>query len=410
MRIAIFAHNHPDLIAGGAERAAYSLFTYLKTIDGIDPIFVARCKADQVGHDGAFGAFRGRKDEIIWSPPVMDLQRLCSGDAIWFSRQLTELCALIKPDLIHVQHYVHFGVDLFTVASKQLGIPTVLTLHEYLPICHNQGQMYKTSKKLCHQASPAECADCFPETTAGKFFLRETFIKDSLAHVSHFVSPSHFLIDRYKNWGMDSSKFSMIENIVPQSPTSHDRPEREDGKHLKLGFFGQVNPFKGLHILLDALLSLKDKELKKISVTIFGANLDIQEDRFKKLIKSRLKKLHGIVNIAGSYRNEDVIDLMNAMDWAVIPSIWWENSPLVIQEAAIARTPILGSNIGGMKEKIIPGVTGEHFMAGSALDLASKIRAILKGELKVTPPALDIQRENISRANANVEIYKRILS
>ena len=54
----------------------------------------------------------------------------------------------------------------------------------------------------------------------------------------------------------------------------------------------------------------------------------------------------------------------------VVPSIWWENSPLVIQEAFHYGRPVICSDIGGMAEKVEHGVNGLHFRAGDAADLA----------------------------------------
>jgi glycosyltransferase involved in cell wall biosynthesis len=53
-----------------------------------------------------------------------------------------------------------------------------------------------------------------------------------------------------------------------------------------------------------------------------------------------------------------------------VPSVWWENSPVVIQEARRAGTPLIVSDIGGMAEKTEPGVDGLHFRRGSPVDLA----------------------------------------
>ena len=61
---------------------------------------------------------------------------------------------------------------------------------------------------------------------------------------------------------------------------------------------------------------------------------------------------------------------MGACDFVVVPSIWWENSPIVIQEALAVGRPVICSNIGGMAEKVSPGVAGLHFQVGDAADLA----------------------------------------
>ena len=79
--------------------------------------------------------------------------------------------------------------------------------------------MVKTSRNtLCRSASPAECAGCFPQYSPGMIFQREMFLKDHLLLADAFVSPSHFLIDRYGAWGLPRERFTMIENgLAPQS-------------------------------------------------------------------------------------------------------------------------------------------------------------------------------------------------
>ena len=55
-------------------------------------------------------------------------------------------------------------------------------------------------------------------------------------------------------------------------------------------------------------------------------------------------------------------------DWVVMPSVWWENAPLVIAEAHAHGRPVICSNIGGMAESVRHGVDGLHFPAGDAAD------------------------------------------
>ena len=66
---------------------------------------------------------------------------------------------------------------------------------------------------------------------------------------------------------------------------------------------------------------------------------------------------------------------MATVDWIVMPSIWWENSPVVIQEASCIGRPPIVSDIGGMAEKVRDGVDGLHFRAGSPEDLADRLTA-----------------------------------
>jgi glycosyltransferase involved in cell wall biosynthesis len=57
----------------------------------------------------------------------------------------------------------------------------------------------------------------------------------------------------------------------------------------------------------------------------------------------------------------------------LIPSNWWENSPVVIQEAYAAGRPLVCTGIGGMAEKVKNGVSGLHFRLGDHADLISTL-------------------------------------
>ena len=93
------------------------------------------------------------------------------------------------------------------------------------------------------------------------------------------------------------------------------------------------------------------------------------------------------VSLIGSYRREDVLDLMSACDWIVVPSIWWENSPVVMQEARIAGRPLICANIGGMAEKI-DSRTDLLFPARSPGALADLITKIIRQHIKPSPQLL----------------------
>jgi glycosyltransferase involved in cell wall biosynthesis len=65
---------------------------------------------------------------------------------------------------------------------------------------------------------------------------------------------------------------------------------------------------------------------------------------------------------------------MSAVDWIVVPSIWWENAPLVIQEAFLHRRPVIVSNIGGMAEAVRDGTDGLHVRPDDPVSLANAMR------------------------------------
>jgi glycosyltransferase involved in cell wall biosynthesis len=81
------------------------------------------------------------------------------------------------------------------------------------------------------------------------------------------------------------------------------------------------------------------------------------------------------------------------VDWVVVPSIWWENAPLVIQEAHLHRRPVITSSIGGMAELVQDGVNGLHARPDDPLDLARVMRRAVEERglwdrlvLQIKPP------------------------
>jgi len=77
---------------------------------------------------------------------------------------------------------------------------------------------------------------------------------------------------------------------------------------------------------------------------------------------------------AGQLPGQHQVDaLMQSVDLVCVPSIWWENSPVVIQEALRNRVPIVCSNIRGMAGKVRDGMDGVHFVAANAHSLAQTV-------------------------------------
>jgi glycosyltransferase involved in cell wall biosynthesis len=88
-------------------------------------------------------------------------------------------------------------------------------------------------------------------------------------------------------------------------------------------------------------------------------------------IADLLEAAQANVTMVGSYQPSQLPWLMREIDWVVVASRWWENSPLVIQEAFMQRRPVICSGIGGMAEKVANEVNGLHFAVGDADNLAA---------------------------------------
>jgi len=381
-RLLQICHNHPAVRPGGAEVYAHELHRHLRRDEEWEPTFLARSgppqSPDGAPHEGTrLSPMEGTDDEYLLYPEDYDFDWLFGTmrrSKALYTEDLRRFLLALRPDVVHFQHTLFIGYDALRETRRTLpGVPIVYTLHEFLPICHNKGQMVRTmDRSLCSEASPRRCGECFPDISPDEFLLRKRFIRAQLDLVDLFVAPSATLLERYVEWGIPRERL-LLEDYGRLALPAADDPPRP-APHDTLGIFGQLNPYKGIDVLLRAIRALGDQAPQ---LRVHGANLDLQEHSFRDEISSLLEGAGDKVSVLGSYPPERAGELMAEVDWVVVPSIWWENSPLVIQEAFARRRPVICSDIGGMAEKVTDGVNGLLFRAGDADSLAKTIRHAL---------------------------------
>jgi glycosyltransferase involved in cell wall biosynthesis len=202
------------------------------------------------------------------------------------------------------------------------------------------------------------------------FFLRKLYIQRFLGLVDQFVAPSTFLANRFIDWGIPAEKMTVLENLLPDDEKPVAPPV---GESLRLGFFGQISALKGIDVVFDAAASLAKDD---VSFEIYG-DYRGQPPDFQAAFLARLETAGPNIHFHGPYDRQRVDRLMQSVHAILVPSIWWENSPVVIQEALRNRRPVICSDIGGMAEKVRDGVDGWHFAAGSAVALAGLVRGLV---------------------------------
>jgi glycosyltransferase involved in cell wall biosynthesis len=399
-RVLQICHNHPKVRAGGAEVYAHELHRGLRRRDGWEPTFLARSGKPQSRtgqpHAGTrLGAVEGTDDEYLLYPEGLDFDWFLGTvrhDKSLYTEDLRRFLLAVRPDVVHFQHTLFVGYDALRETRRTLpDTPIVYTLHEFLPICHNKGQMVRTMDgSLCGEASPRRCGECFPDISRDAFFLRKRFVQAQLDLVDLFIAPSATLLERFVEWGIPRERILLEDYGRLESAGAGDVPR--SAPHDTLGFFGQLNPYKGIDVLLRAMQALGGESPR---LRIHGTNLDLQEHSFRDDVTALLERMPGTVSTLGAYPPDRVGEMMGEVDWVVVPSTWWENSPLVIQEAFAQRRPVICSDVGGMAEKVTDGVNGLHFRVGDSDSLARAIRRAVE-----TPGLWQRLREGIPPANA----------
>ena len=376
-RVLFVLHNHPAVQPGGTEAYALNLYEALRGSPEWEPMLLARVGPDAAAELGlrtgqAVGTVAGDPNQILVrvAEDEYDKFLMTARDKRVYTERLAEVLRSRRPDVIHVQHTLFLGTELFGLARRLLpAAPIVHTLHEYLPICNHYGQLVRTfGGELCRMESPRRCHQCYPEIPPQAFFLRKRLIQSQFAEADMFIAPSRFLLDRYVEWGIARERILLEDHGFPpaQPVPAPDRNPRN-----RFAFFGVMTPFKGVDVLLRAMERLGPSFDGHLWV--HGSHYSEQPEDKRDELERLFDATRATVTWAGPYDHVDLPRLMSEIDWVVVPSVWWENSPLVIREAFQHGRPVVCSDIGGMAEKVRHRVDGLHFRVGDPGSLAQTI-------------------------------------
>ena len=379
-KVLFIAHGHPDYSLGGGEWAAVYMYRSMRPSDRYEPYLLAAVD-DPVGAHAGRRLFRYEGDDhvqlYVTKKSGMDDFYHVGGDL----SEIGDYLRRLRPDVIHLHHYMFFGVDLLSYAKYLLpDVKIVLTLHEFFAMCPNDGSMVKTNGvQLCYKSSAADCYRCFPEDhVPGDFLVREQLFKFNFDHVDHFIASSHFQRQRYLTWGVDPERISVMDNGRPVPPRPH-RSHPGNSRAFVVGYFGQILWHKGVDTLLQAAAEyqqLRKRQgataLPELRFSVHGT-MKCMAPHEAKVINDHLANTREVAQYHGAYDREHMALLLAKVDCVAVPSRWWENAPLVINEAFMAGLPVVCSNIGGMAEKVADHVSGLHFLAGDPIDLLDKL-------------------------------------
>ncbi|MCQ8279314.1 glycosyltransferase family 4 protein [Acetobacteraceae bacterium KSS8] len=411
LRVLIGSHSHPRVQNGGSEVASHALFERLEAEPGWSAHYLGCARGGAFQRAGRALTQPFAENDHLYTVGDFDVFKFANRDMA-FPRDFRAMLRAVDPQIVHLHHYVNFGMETFFHVRETLpDARLVLTLHEFLAICHQQGQMVKRqTNALCFRADPVSCARCFPEVEPQDFFLRQLYVRHFLDHVDQVIAPSRFLAGRYAEWGVPEEKIAVIENVPRSNARPVTAPRATRPGRLVVGFFGQISQLKGIDVLLNAAELLQRDERTDIVFSIHGDHTN-QPPAYQQQFLERIAQAGSTIAFHGAYDNQAVDGLMAAVDLVLVPSIWWENSPVVIQEAFRNGRPVLCSDIGGMAEKVQPGVTGAHFAVGNARALADALcdLAADPGEVARLGQQAAVRWDGQTAFDAHLALYRALL-
>ncbi|MRG91565.1 glycosyltransferase [Polyangium spumosum] len=387
MRIVQVIHGYPMRYNAGSEvytqtlchalAERHEVHVFTREEDSFAPDFALRRERD---------AADPRVDlHVVNVPRSRDRYRHVEVD-----QRFAELCDEIRPDVVHVGHLNHLSTSLLVVpATRQ--IPIVYTLHDYWLMCP-RGQFMQMHPEdprnlwaACDGQEDRKCAErCYaryfsgaPDERAedvtywtGWVSRRMRHVREMVELVDVFVAPSRYLHDRYRDhFGIPSRKLTYLDYGFDLGRLGGRH--REDGEPFTFGYIGTHIPAKGIHHLIDAFGAVRgDARLR-----IWGRPRGQDTDALRELGRSLPGDAPDRIEWLPEYRNQDMVrDVFDRVDAIVVPSVWVENSPLVIHEALAAGVPVITADVGGMAEYVHHEVNGLLFTHRDPAALARQMQ------------------------------------
>lgn len=294
-----------------------------------------------------------------------------------------------QPDLVHVNHLINHTASLLNTC-RDLGIRTFGTLTDFFGICLNN-KLESATGELCAgpNATKSNCVACYSKDADTDYGdpafmdpsgnrlrearlaplkarrdLRSNHWRTQISDIQNrygvlsdayevyrcLIAPSKFLFEAYKRNGLHvplvHSSFGVDIDRRPKAL----RPTEK----ITIGYIGQIAPHKGLHILLEAVSQL---DCSRFDLRIWGP--EAQDAVYVEGIREKMVGLPAIME--GTFNLERTREILDAIDVLVIPSTWYENSPLILLQALATHTPCVVSDVLGMTEFGEDGISGFAF-------------------------------------------------
>jgi glycosyltransferase involved in cell wall biosynthesis len=259
--------------------------------------------------------------------------------------KLLKLVKSFQPDLIH--SYLFVANTWARVVGATTKVPVVLTERSAKP-------RDKFSHSLINKALKPFGDIMIANSNAGA----EGVIKNNL-----FNPDNIYVIQN----GLPFERFSRAPNSAKREILQSQLGINNEDKVI--GIIASFEPEKNHEYLFESYKLIK-KDLPKTKILCIG------DGSRRDFLFGHTKQLGISDAVIFAGRRDDIPDCLSLMDVLVLPSKW-EGCPNVILEAMAAKVPVVATDVGGVSEVLLDGVTGLLVPLDNPQILAQKIISIL---------------------------------
>jgi glycosyltransferase involved in cell wall biosynthesis len=302
-------------------------------------------------------------------------------------RRFRTILASSPVDLVHTHLIDGFSAAIWRRA-RQAGVPVVHTAHDYHLLCPRAFLLTRTWR-ICAQPSMSCRA------------YRAWHLRTARA-IDLFVSPSRFLLDHHLASGLIARQTAVVRNGVPLPREVRKKAAPARPRFLLLT---RLTVEKGVRVVLQAVAALP--RTLDFELVVAGRGALENEVRAAAAGDPRIRFL-------GYVTGEVKEALLTDSHYLLLPSLWYENAPVAVIEAAANGLGVIGSRIGGVPELVRDGRTGVLFEPGSAAALARIIVELVSGQRRLgdlhTEAQALVEEHSVRRmVDAYLGHYNRLL-
>lgn len=307
-------------------------------------------------------------DELEFGHDYSFLQKMIMAGRVIYSweakAKLKKLIRHTRPDIAHAHCIYHHLSPSVLSALREEGIPAVMTAHDLKIACPAYKMLNKTG--ICESCKHGNLLHvvknrCIHDSLSASILVGiESAVHKTLGlyknNLDKIITPSRFYRDKLIEWGWPADQLAYIPNFIHyESYTPHFNP----GDYFL--YFGRLAPEKGIDTLIKAALAAG------IRLKIAGTGPD--EQKLRQLLPDSCTT----IEFMGFCSGESLWSLIQHARAVVLPSQWYENAPISILESYACGKPVIGAQIGGITEMLIPDETGLLFESGNATALTGQL-------------------------------------
>ncbi|MGC2322265.1 MAG: glycosyltransferase family 4 protein [Terriglobales bacterium] len=295
------------------------------------------------------------------------LQRLCRASAlIWAKDTRDEMACMIRrerPQLVHIHNTFFMISPSVYSACWDAGVPVVQTLHNYRLLCPAANLLRKG--QTCEECMggtflPSVVHGCYRGSRAASAMvalaLTVHWAKNTWTRmVDCYIALSEVAAHKFVEGGLPAHKLVVKPNFVHPDPGV-----RKDSGDYAL-YVGRLSSEKGTDTLLEAWKHVRSR----VPLLIVGDG-PLRESYLKDQCDSR-------VTFCGLLPRAEVLKVLKRARFLVVPSRCYENFPMTIVEAYACGVPVIGADIGAIRELVAHGRTGLLFRPGDSEHLAKSV-------------------------------------